>query len=429
GDRYESGQAFALDLQRFLAGEPVLAHPTSHWYRLKKRVAQRPSTFLAGFLASVAVLGAFGTLLWSWRQAKLQASLRSSLLTQVMSIDQTWRATVSRDVHSTTHERKQLLAKLEESVALARKQGLAEASLLLLQGRGFLSLGEVAKARQSLEEARKLGLDNAELRQALGLALLREWQEEEELARRIPNRELRTSRQRELEKKLREPARALLQSLSLEPSAHLLAAQLAISEGNYQEAQVRAEKALATAAWPYEAELLAGDACLGQARLLADQGKYEEAQAELEKASRHYARAATLAPSLVASHLGQAHTFLEWGNVMVETGQPPEPWWAKAKHAAQQAKTVDAENPQVSTTLALVAVREMDFAARRGKDPSLPFSQLQEATEAMLRLNPKDARALGLKGIGLRLLALWQRHPEAAAKLQAEALQYLQAAL
>lgn len=427
--RYPTAHALAEDLHRFLAGEPVLAHPPSRWYRLKKRVGQRPGTYLAVFSASLAVLAAGGVLIWNWREAKLQASLRNSLLTQVMSIENQWRATVSRDVHSITQERKQMLAKLEESVALARKQGLAEASLLLLQGRGFLSLGEVARARQSLEEARKLGLDNTDLRQALGIALLREWQEQEELARRIQNRELRISRERELERKLRDPARSLLQSLRLEPSSHLLAAQLAISEGNFQEAQMQAEKALTTAAWPYEAELLAGDACLGQARLLADQGKYDQAQAELQKASRHYARAATLAPSLVASHLGEANTFLEWGNVAVETGMPPEEWWAKARQAAELAQTVDGESLQVGATLAMVALREMDFAARRGKDSSLAFSRLQGATDAILRLNPKDSRALGLKGIGLRLQAISQPDRETATKLQAEALRYLEAAL
>ena len=38
GRRYETANGFAMDVQRYLAGEPVLAAPASRWYRLRKFV-------------------------------------------------------------------------------------------------------------------------------------------------------------------------------------------------------------------------------------------------------------------------------------------------------------------------------------------------------------------------------------------------------
>jgi serine/threonine protein kinase len=61
--RYESANAFAADVQRYLDDEPVLACPPSPWYRLRKfvrrnkRVAVMASLLFAMVVAAVGVLG------------------------------------------------------------------------------------------------------------------------------------------------------------------------------------------------------------------------------------------------------------------------------------------------------------------------------------------------------------------------------------
>src|SRR5262245_40443584 len=60
--RYESANGFALDLQRYLADEPVLAGPPSATYRLRKFVRRHRGPVLAGLLLLLAlVLGLAGT--------------------------------------------------------------------------------------------------------------------------------------------------------------------------------------------------------------------------------------------------------------------------------------------------------------------------------------------------------------------------------
>jgi hypothetical protein len=60
--RYESANGFALDLQRYLADEPVLAGPPSTTYRLRKFVRRHRGPVCAGLLLLLAlVLGMAGT--------------------------------------------------------------------------------------------------------------------------------------------------------------------------------------------------------------------------------------------------------------------------------------------------------------------------------------------------------------------------------
>jgi serine/threonine protein kinase/predicted Zn-dependent protease len=82
--RYESATGFAMDIQRYLADEPVLACPPSMWYRIRK-FARRHRTALsaaAGLLLLLAV--AAGGLSWivhdrAWRRATAEQGVTQAL--------------------------------------------------------------------------------------------------------------------------------------------------------------------------------------------------------------------------------------------------------------------------------------------------------------------------------------------------------------
>jgi tetratricopeptide (TPR) repeat protein len=66
--RYETANGFAMDVQRYLVGEPVLAAPTSQWYRLRKLVRRHRGPVLATTLVFWALLfGVVGTTLGLFR--------------------------------------------------------------------------------------------------------------------------------------------------------------------------------------------------------------------------------------------------------------------------------------------------------------------------------------------------------------------------
>ncbi len=57
--RYETANGLAMDVQRFLQNEPIVARPPSNWYRLQKMVRRHRTTVSAGLAVAMAlVLGA-----------------------------------------------------------------------------------------------------------------------------------------------------------------------------------------------------------------------------------------------------------------------------------------------------------------------------------------------------------------------------------
>lgn len=74
--RYQTANGLAMDVQRFLDNEPVVACPPSRLYRLQKLVRRNKATFIAGItVAAALIIGtSVSTLFWyQERQARKQA--------------------------------------------------------------------------------------------------------------------------------------------------------------------------------------------------------------------------------------------------------------------------------------------------------------------------------------------------------------------
>ncbi len=89
--RYESAGAFAADVQRDLADEPVQACPPSSWYRFRKFARRKKMALIMTACVFLALAGIAGGLGWSVRDqaarqatiaADLQASLEKALQSQ-----------------------------------------------------------------------------------------------------------------------------------------------------------------------------------------------------------------------------------------------------------------------------------------------------------------------------------------------------------
>src|SRR5262249_28847621 len=77
--RYETANGFAMDVQRYLADEPVLACPPSAWYRLAKFVRRnKPALAVICVIAGALVMAVVGLAVSNWlvsreRDQKTQA--------------------------------------------------------------------------------------------------------------------------------------------------------------------------------------------------------------------------------------------------------------------------------------------------------------------------------------------------------------------
>jgi serine/threonine-protein kinase len=65
--RYETANGFAMDVQRYLADEPVQACPPSAWYRFRKFVRRNRGRLIVGAALGLALLIAIGGIGWSVR--------------------------------------------------------------------------------------------------------------------------------------------------------------------------------------------------------------------------------------------------------------------------------------------------------------------------------------------------------------------------
>lgn len=72
--RYPTAQSLAADIERWLQGRPVLAHPDSAGYRLGKFVGRHRLGVAAAAIALFAVVGTAGLALWQAREARQAAA-------------------------------------------------------------------------------------------------------------------------------------------------------------------------------------------------------------------------------------------------------------------------------------------------------------------------------------------------------------------
>jgi serine/threonine protein kinase len=78
--RYETAYGFAMDVQRYLAGEPVLAAPASQWYRLRKLVRRHRGPVVAVGLVLLALLGGITGTTWGLLRAVKERDAKDAAL-------------------------------------------------------------------------------------------------------------------------------------------------------------------------------------------------------------------------------------------------------------------------------------------------------------------------------------------------------------
>ena len=76
--RYSSAGAFADDIDRYLGGEPVAAHPPSRWYRTRKFVQRHRGAVSVTAILALSTLASLGIAIWQGHEARMQADLAAT---------------------------------------------------------------------------------------------------------------------------------------------------------------------------------------------------------------------------------------------------------------------------------------------------------------------------------------------------------------
>jgi serine/threonine protein kinase/tetratricopeptide (TPR) repeat protein len=84
--RYETANGLAMDVRRFIAGEPVLAAPPSTTYRFRKLVGRNKPVFAAAAVVALSLILGVAGFAWQARKAEHQAALAQARADELAAV-------------------------------------------------------------------------------------------------------------------------------------------------------------------------------------------------------------------------------------------------------------------------------------------------------------------------------------------------------
>jgi len=149
--RYASAGAVADDIERFLAGEPVVAHPPSTRYRLRKFVLRHKGGVAATALLAATITAALGMVLCQSLALREEARRANAVRDFVVGLFDAARAHLPRDQRPTPELLvEQAQKRLDATPGIAPG---ARADILRMLGEVDLSLSEFARAESLFDRA------------------------------------------------------------------------------------------------------------------------------------------------------------------------------------------------------------------------------------------------------------------------------------
>lgn len=399
--RYDSARALADDLDRFLAGDPVLARPAGAWYRLRRRISRHRQLAAVVGAAAVLVLLALGAAVKARRDAGRREALARQFTEAMARIESLARYSALSPAHDIRPDLEAVRALMTQLQAdMDRAGSLARGPGHYALGRAWWALDDGERAREHLQMAWDAGYREPRVAYALSLALGREYRDRLLEAERLASPDQRAARLKEVERGLRDPALAYLRKAggADAPSPAYLEALLAFYEGRLDEALERLRALGQDLPWFYEAPLLRGSLLQARAWRRWNQGDRDGALADFEAGRGVLRAAAEAGRSVPAVHAARGE--LELNALIMEKygqGQVLPPF----TRGLDAVRTALAIQPDHAPSLILQAALLGDLAdvrATRGEGAEEPARQAVEAAWKAVAAGPlrADARvALG----------------------------------
>jgi serine/threonine-protein kinase len=408
--RYDSALALAQDLERYLAGEPILARAPSLAYRLQKKLHKHRSLAAVAAVASLAVAGSAGMGLraqWlSWERTELAQRFGR----EVTEVEATLRYAVLLPLHDTSEHKRALRDRMERIRREMERLGdLARGPGYYALGQGHLALHEYDEARENLELAWISGYRAPEVATALGRTLGHLYTRALTEADASAGTTERRAYLREIQRAYREPALSYLkesQAVAGSASAYV-EGLIALYEGRYDDALTLARQAATEDAQRAEARRLEGDVYVIQGNEALQAGRYDEALRLYDRAGTIYAELLETYRSdagLYAADCGRRIQSLE---VHARVGRLPEGQMAAALATCDRALAADPGLAEAYSKQARIHWRAAEDRSLRGEDPREDLEQAVAAAQAAIALDPRDINAHTHLSVAHRRLADW----------------------
>ncbi|HWS25183.1 MAG TPA: serine/threonine-protein kinase [Xanthomonadales bacterium] len=159
--RYNGAAAFADDIERYLCGEPVLAHPPSRWYRLRKFIARNRVASVLTLALALATLLSLALALEQAQRARFEAQQALAQAQRARSVRDVLidiLETSGADLPANQKPTPEVLAAIAEKRVIADPLLAPElrADILMTLASIHLSQRALVDARRALDAARPL---------------------------------------------------------------------------------------------------------------------------------------------------------------------------------------------------------------------------------------------------------------------------------
>lgn len=369
--RYASARDLADDLQRYLDGRPVLAHPDSVFYRARKFIGRHRMATAAATLAAVTIVTATGIALWQAgeaRRAAADARLINQFLLDVMQLSDPFDAgselTLSQALDSAA-------SSIDERFA-GRPDLTAEIRFGI--GYSMLSRYRLASAEQQLtlalsESQTEFGADDIRtLRVIDGVAGLRQEQGRVDEAQALYERAIATM----------ESTQQTTDPLYVNLLGNL--ANLHLIQERYPEAErwlVRAQAAL---------DKRGGELSLDRANIYNNLAHATHGLEDYERAEKFYAQAQVMYEKLFPNGNPDLASLLNNRALLAEDRDRPDEALALHRRSLDVRQRVfGSEHPMVVVALANVARNSTKI------DPALSLTMAQDAAAMADRVYTEPA--------------------------------------
>lgn len=391
--RYESAQAVAQDLRRYLAGEPVLARKTAWTGRLIKKARKNPA-LTASIAAAVAISLVLSAL---WIRERWQAAERTRLTQeytqQAGRLQSFLRYSYMLPLHDLRREHSLVLQNIRDMEQKLKHTGaLAAGPGHTAIGRAYLQLQDYSNARRHLELALQAGEHDPETSNALGRALGALFQQGLQDAARLSGKE-REKRKTQLNQELRDPALRLLQNAGTSEleSREYLQGLIRFYEGKYDEALKNSRAAIAATPWLYEARKLEGDILLFSGIEKRKQEHWPEALSDYALAKAAYDSALQMARSDPALLLVNCERAIQDIEVTYYLQRVFPESYKSALVVCESVLRADPDNAEAYYKLSRIHYRVGDYAYTHGLPFSKHFEDAISCGEKALALNPGNS--------------------------------------
>jgi len=410
--RYASARALVDDLNRYLAGEPILGHRHSLGRRVRVAARRHPvlTSVGASALVVIAVIAALGlrsrALMNEERdRANKRACLIRRVSEEIGKISSSLREAYLNPLHDVRLDRQRAREELRTIEAILREpDNLDPAFVHASLGRGHLALREWGAAVTEFHAAQIAGFSTPEGHAALGRALGELYfRSLGGITRPIDMKDasatMIAARRADLVKRYLDPARHELELAG--DKSPLSRTRGALYSGDFAAAEQQAREIMDEDSASVDAYEIAGQAAVLAATEFFDHGDYDKALPVLERAAAAFARGSLVARSDGSLYQAAADTWLLVAEVEHRRRHLPGTSLQRALELLDHGALVaDPDDASAHVTRAYVLLRW--YRAGAGSPFSDELALLERVAASAARavaIDSKDPRALVALGI------------------------------